>query len=205
MVYVSVQLQMALPYDPNFRMAIQIGEIKIDRDLEHDSSVSAAIVAVDLISSTRLAHKLDSAYTEYSAQYLVDNALPKRKNRQGGTDLKLTVKDCLEFALKKGIPKAEDWPHLGSVLKPPSSYKPALVSMKGDVIEAKTTNEAWHLSKDQPVAAKLHVFSPQIDLVGEGVYCGPSGEDSGYVGLRDCIIVQEDKIMGKAIATVKVW
>ncbi|KFK30349.1 hypothetical protein AALP_AA7G249900 [Arabis alpina] len=156
-----------------------------------------SVVAVDLISSVRVQLKLDSVYTEYSAQYLVENACPKKRQ---GTDLKLTVKDCLEFALKEGIPKAEDWPHLGSEVKPPSSYKPALVSMKGEVIEAENMEEAWDLSRYQPVAAKLHLFSPHIDLVGDGIYGGPSGEEAGYVGLRDVIIVDEQMIQGKAIA-----
>ncbi|VVB10565.1 unnamed protein product [Arabis nemorensis] len=201
---------MAVPYDPNFTMAITIGgQIEIDDDLEHDESASAAIVAVDLISSARLALKLDSVYTEYSAQYLVDNARPKdrhkKKDRQRGKNRKLTVKDCLEFALKKGIPKAEDWPELGSVSKPSSSYKPALVSMKGKVIEAKNIEEACDLLIDQPVGAKLHLFSPQIDLVGDGIYGGHSGEEHGYVGLRDGIILGVEKIQGKSIATVKLW
>ncbi|XP_010442215.1 PREDICTED: uncharacterized protein LOC104725285 [Camelina sativa] len=150
---------MALPpYDPSFTMAFRIGggtEIVNDQE-EHDESASAAIVAADLISSARLALKLDSVHTEYSAQYLVDNA--------GSHGRKLTVKDCLECALNKGIPKAEDWPHLGSVSKPPSSYKPALVSMKGQVIEPKDIEEARDLLVHQPVGAKLHVFSPHLEL-----------------------------------------
>ncbi|VVA99218.1 unnamed protein product [Arabis nemorensis] len=196
-----VQLHMALPYDPNFRMAIGPGLTPIEKDQEHDSSASAAVVAVDLISSARLALKLNSVYTEYSAQYLVDNA----RTNERGMDLTLTVKDYLEFALNKGIPKAEDWPELGSEFTPSSSYKPALVSMKGEVIEAKNMEEACDLLLDQPVGAKLHVFSPQIDLVGDGVYCGASGENASYVGLRDGIIVGGDKIQGKSIATVKLW
>ncbi|KAL1191006.1 Protein HEAT-INDUCED TAS1 TARGET 5 [Cardamine amara subsp. amara] len=189
---------MALPYDPNFTMAFTFGtQTEIENDQEHDESASAAVVAVDLISSARLSLKLDSVYTEYSAQYLVDNS--------GSPGLKLTVKNCLEFALNKGIPKADDWPHLGSVSKPPSSYKPALVSMKGQVIEAEDLEEVCDLLVHQPVGAKLHVFTPQIELQQRGIYCGPSGEPGRYVGLRDGIIVGVEKIQGKSIATVKIW
>ncbi|KAL1221781.1 Protein HEAT-INDUCED TAS1 TARGET 5 [Cardamine amara subsp. amara] len=189
---------MALPYDPNFTIAFTFGGYtEIENDQEHDESASAAIVAVDLLSSARLALKLDSVYTEYSAQYLLDNA--------GSHGLKLTVKDCLQFALNKGLPKADDWPHLGSMSKPPSSYKPALVSMKGQVIEPKDLEEACDLLVHQPVGAKLHVFSPQIELQQNGIYCGPSGEPGSYVGLRDGIIVRVEKIQGKSIATVKIW
>ncbi|XP_010471249.2 PREDICTED: uncharacterized protein LOC104751067 [Camelina sativa] len=171
---------MALPpYDPSFTMAFRIGGgTEIVNDQEH-------------------ALKLDSVHTEYSAQYLVDNA--------GSHGHKLTVKGCLEFALYKGIPKAEDWPHLGSVSKPPSSYKPALVSMKGQVIEPKDIEEARDLLVHQPVGAKLHVFSPHLELQQDGIYCGSSGEPASYVGLRDGIILGVEKIYGKSIATVKVW
>ncbi|KAG7594872.1 Papain-like cysteine peptidase superfamily [Arabidopsis thaliana x Arabidopsis arenosa] len=197
---------MALPpYDPNFTIAFSIRErADIENDPEHDESASAAIVAVELISSARLALKLDSVHTEYSAQYLVDKAGSSRRRRRRG---KLTVKDCLIFALKKGgLPKAEDWPPLGSESKPPSSYKPALVSMKGEVIEPKDMDQVRDLLVHQPaVGAKLHVFSPHIELQQDAIYCGSSGEYTRYVGLRDAIIVGTEKIQGKSMAIVKVW
>ncbi|XP_010462002.1 PREDICTED: uncharacterized protein LOC104742682 isoform X3 [Camelina sativa] len=191
---------MALPpYDPKFTMAFQFGyEPEIETDHEHDESASAAIVAAELISSARLALKLDTVHTEYSAQYLVDNAPSSRRR-------KLTVKGCLEFALKKGIPKAEDWPQLGSVSKPSSSYKPPLVSMKGQVIEPKNMDQVRDLLLHQPVGAKLHVFSPHVELQQDGIYCGSSGEPATYVGLRDGIVLKVEKIYGKSIATVKIW
>ncbi|CAD5314921.1 unnamed protein product [Arabidopsis thaliana] len=133
--------------------------------------------ALDLISSARFALKLDSVYTEYSAKYVVDNA--------GGSH--------------------KDWPRLGSVITPPSSYKPDLVSMKGQVIEPKTIEEACDMVVDQPVGAKLHVFKPHIELQQDGIYCGTSGEPASYVGLRDAIIIGVEKIQGKSIGTVKVW
>ncbi|CAH8255309.1 unnamed protein product [Arabidopsis lyrata] len=197
---------MALPpYDPNFTIAFSIGRREnFENDPEHDESASAAIVAAELISSARLALKLDSVHTEYSAQYLVDKAGSSRRRRRRG---KLTVKDCLFFALKKGgIPKAEDWPPLGSESKPPSSYKPALVSMKGEVIEPKDMDQVRDLLVHQPAAgAKLHVFSPHIELQQDAIYCGSSGEYTRYVGLRDAIIVGTEKIQGKSMAIVKVW
>ncbi|EOA37047.1 hypothetical protein CARUB_v10010150mg [Capsella rubella] len=189
------------PYDPNFTTAFRIsehGETEVEIDQEHDESASAAIVAAELISSARLAQKLDSVHTEYSAQYLVDNT--------GSPGIKLTVKDCLEFALNKGIPKAEDWPQLRSESKPPSSsYKPALVSMKGQVIEPKNFEEARDFLVNQLVGAKLHVFSPHIELQQDAIYCGSSGEATSYVGLRDGIILGVEKIQGKSMAIVKVW
>ncbi|KAL9830981.1 hypothetical protein AtNW77_Chr3g0195891 [Arabidopsis thaliana] len=156
-----------------------------------DKVSSAALVVVDLISSTRLALKLDSAYTEYSAQYLVDHVVASSHR------LKLTVKNYIAFALNNGgIPKAEDWPQFGSVSKPLSSYKPALVLMKGQVIEPKNIEEVRDLLVHQLVGAKLHVFSPRN---------GPSGEPASYVGLRDGIIVKVEKIQRKTIGTVKIW
>lgn len=136
---------------------------------------AAAMVAVNLLSSARVILKLDNAYTEYSAQYLVDNACPKKEAGQGEMDhdcSKLTAKDCLEFVLKEGIPKGEEWPHLGCMFKPPSSYNPARLSMKGEVIEPKNLDEALKFFRQQPIGAGLHVFSPELDdHVGEEVKC----------------------------------
>ncbi|CAA7035594.1 unnamed protein product [Microthlaspi erraticum] len=187
---------MALPpYDPKFTIACSVAGSEYDP--EHDASESAAVVAAELISYARLAKKLDSVRTEYSARYLLDNIACHQC---------LTVSKCLDFALKNGIPKAEDWPRLGSTAtKPPPSYKPDLVSMKGEVVEPEYLDEALELLKYQAVGAKLHVFTPHIELQQEAIYCGPSGEPAKYVGLRDGIIVAVEKIYGKSIATVKVW
>ncbi|KAG7657173.1 hypothetical protein ISN44_As01g042560 [Arabidopsis suecica] len=115
--------------------------------------------------------------------------------------------DCLTFALKKGgIPRAEDWPPLGSESKTPSSYEPALVSMKGEVIEPKDMDEVRELLVHQSaVGAKLHVFTPHIELQQDAIYCASSGEYARYVGLRDGIVVGTEKIQGKSMAIVKVW
>ncbi|CAA7022871.1 unnamed protein product [Microthlaspi erraticum] len=203
---------------------------------EHNASERAAMVAVNLISSARVILGLDSEFTEYSAQYLVDNAGPKKElgqreleqqrrgvtmqdcveylrdianpNSQGETDQQprreLTVKDCLECAFREGIPRQEHWGHLGCVFKvPPFASLIPRVPMKGEVIEAKELEEAFELLGKQPVGAKLHVFSPQIDSVGEGVYDGP-GEGTSYVGLRDVIICSVEKFKGDSIANVKI-
>ncbi|CAA7053569.1 unnamed protein product [Microthlaspi erraticum] len=181
---------MALPpYDPNFTMVIGYGESETEYDQEHDASESAAVVAAELISSARLSLKLDTVRTEYSSRYFLDNAA-SRSN--------LTVKKCIEFAIKNGIPKAEDWPVLGS-------NKPALVFMKGEVIETKYLEDVRELMKFHPVGAKLHVFSPHIELQQDAIYCASSGEPARYVGLRDGVIVGVEKFKGKSMAKVKLW
>ncbi|RID50687.1 hypothetical protein BRARA_H01395, partial [Brassica rapa] len=111
-----------------------------------------------------------------------------------------------ECAFKEGIPRREHWAHLGCVSKvPPYASLIPRVPVKGEVIEAKTLEDAFKLLQHGPVGAKLHVFSPEIDLVGEdGVYDGPSGGGTSYVGLRDVILVAVDKINGEAVGTVKI-
>ncbi|CAH8352893.1 unnamed protein product [Eruca vesicaria subsp. sativa] len=188
---------------------------------EHDAAERAAMIAVCLISSARVIAKLDSEYTAYSAQFLVDNAgrkdepspdpqpssftiqdclaylvdiaTPKPESEPREVDERrntLTLKDCLEYALKEGLPKHEDWTHVGCVHKPPPfAHLIPRVPMKGKLIEAKTSKKATKLLNQQPVGARLHVFSPEFDLVrDEGFYEGPSGPESRYVGLRDVMI-----------------
>ncbi|KAL1225157.1 Protein HEAT-INDUCED TAS1 TARGET 1 [Cardamine amara subsp. amara] len=205
---------------------------------DYDASQSAALVAVSLISSARVILKLDNEFTEYSAQFLVDNAGKeevegemdqqrsqvnlrnllqymvenvwiKREDRQGEMDQQrphLTVKDCFEFAFKKGLPLSQHWAHVGCTFKaPPFACQIPRVPMKGQVIEAADLDEGLKLCRQQPVGARLHVFSPEFDLVGEeGIYDGPSGDGSRYVGLRDAIIVEFDKREGKNLVTVQI-
>ncbi|CAF1712012.1 unnamed protein product [Brassica napus] len=202
-----------------------------------DSAERAATVAANLISSARLILKLDSEFTEYSPQFLVDNALVVKEPVQGPprstfttedclehlvdvaspkTDAeleemekrrcKITVKDCLECAFKEGIPRREHWAHLGCVSKvPPYASLMPRVPVKGEVIEVKKLEDALELLKHGPIGAKLHVFSPDIDRVGEdGVYQGMAGAETRYVGLRDVIIGGVDKVNGVDVATVKI-
>lgn len=157
------------------------------------------MIAVCLISSARMVSNLDSEYTSYSAQYLVENAgrknespqdpqpftiqnclaylvdiaCPKPETEQRAPDERrntLTLKDCLECALRDGLPLAEHWTHLGCVQKtPPFASSIPRVPMKGELVEAETSEEASKLLMLQPVGAKLHVFSPEFDLVREEV------------------------------------
>lgn len=171
-----------------------------------DSAERAATVAANLISTARVILKLDREFTEYSAQFLVDNALVEKVPSQGPqrstckvedcleylvnmaspkteAELremekqqqrrsKITVKDCLECAFKEGIPRYEHWAHLGCVSPvPPFASLIPRVPVKGEVIEAKELKDAFELLEHGPVGAKLHVFSPEIDLVGENVQC----------------------------------
>ncbi|XP_010438263.1 PREDICTED: uncharacterized protein LOC104721884 [Camelina sativa] len=214
--------------------------VKANNEIEdYDASQSAALVAVNLISSARLVLKLDTEFTEYSAQFLMDNAgkeeVPgemdqercqvttenclrylaenvwtKKEHGQGEMDrqgCQLTVKDCLELAFKKGLPRREHWAHLGCTFKaPPYACQIPRVPMKGEVIEAKTYDEGFKLLEHQPVAAKLHLFSPQIVLVGEGIYDGPAsgGRITRYVGLRDVLIASVEEFEGDTVAVVKI-
>ncbi|CAN6827156.1 unnamed protein product [Brassica oleracea] len=207
---------------------------------EDDSAERAATVAANLISTARVILKLDREFTEYSAQFLVDNALVEKVPSQGpqrstfkvedGLEYlvnmaspkteaeleemekqqqrrsKITVKDCLECAFKEGIPRYGHWAHLGCVSPvPPFASLMPRVPVKGEAIEAKELKDAFELLEHGPVGAKLHVFSPEIDLVGEnGVYRGPSSNGTSYVGLRDVILVAAEKIKGEAVGTVKI-
>ncbi|XP_010438266.1 PREDICTED: uncharacterized protein LOC104721886 [Camelina sativa] len=206
---------------------------------DYDASQSAALVAVSLISSARVISKLDAEYTEYSAQYLVDNAgkeevegeldqphcqytmenilrylvenvWTRREDRPEELDQPrhdLTVKECLEFAFKKGLPRGEHWAHLGCVSKvPPFACQIPRVPMRGEVIEATNWDEAFELLKQQPMGARLHVFSPEFYRVGEeGLYEGPSGNGTRYVGLRDVIVVEVERIEGEIVVTVQIF
>ncbi|KAG7617817.1 Protein HEAT-INDUCED TAS1 TARGET 4 [Arabidopsis thaliana] len=209
-----------------------------DEQEDYHASQNAALVAVNLISSARLILKLDAEFTEYSAQFLMDNAgkeddpgevdqqrnqvttenclrylaenvWTKKENGQGGMDQQrpvLTVKDCLELAFKKGLPRREHWAHLGCTFKaPPFACQIPRVPVKGEVVEVKTFDEAFKLLVHQPIGAKLHLFSPQIDNVGEGVYKGlTTGNETHYVGLRDVLIASVEEFEGDTVAIVKI-
>ncbi|CAH8271461.1 unnamed protein product [Arabidopsis lyrata] len=209
--------------------------VKASKEQEdYDASQHAAMVAVNLISSARVIFNLDAVRTEYSAQYLVDNAgkeddegeidqqssqltfenilqymvenvWNKREDVQGEREQHLTVKDCLECAFKNGLPRREHWSHVGCTFKaPPFTCHIPRVPMKGEVIETKTVDEAMKLLMKQPVGARLHLFSPEIDRVREGIYDGPSSNGSSYVGLRDAMIVAVDKSEEKFVVKVQI-
>ncbi|CAH8352865.1 unnamed protein product [Eruca vesicaria subsp. sativa] len=207
----------------------------MDAQEEHDAAERAAMIAVSLISSARVIAKLDSEYTAYSAQFLVDNAgrkdepspdpqpltiqeclaylvdiaTPKPESVEREVDERrntLTLKDCLEYAMKAGLPKHEFWTHVGCVHKPPPfASRIPRVPMNGVLIEAKTWEEASKLIRQQPVGARLHVFSPEFDRVrDEGFYEGPSGPESRYVGLRDVMITGNGTLKGGPYFEVKI-
>ncbi|VYS67189.1 unnamed protein product [Arabidopsis thaliana] len=176
---------------------------------DYDASQHAAMVAVNLISSARLILKLDTVYTEYSAQYLVDNA--GKEDDQGEMDepsSQFTIENLHQYMVENVWNKSEQWAHVGCPFKaPPFACQIPRVPMKGEVIETKSLDEAFKLLIKQPVGARLHVFSPELDNVGEGFYEGlssQSSKESRYVGLRDVIIVAVDKSEGKTVATVKI-
>ncbi|XP_010447760.1 PREDICTED: uncharacterized protein LOC104730305 [Camelina sativa] len=170
---------------------------------DYDASQSAALVAAELISCARLKVKLDTELTRYSAQFLVDNACPKKEDGQRSV---LTVKDALAFALKEGIPKEGLWPRLGCLVPPPPSSASLIprVSLKGIVAEGNDLLGLVNLLlQGQPVGGKMHVWSPEIDsYVNE---TAPPGYESRYVGLRDVIIVAVEMVEEEILATVKIW
>ncbi|CDY55622.1 BnaC03g77550D [Brassica napus] len=184
---------------------------------EDDSAERAATVAANLISTARVILKLDREFTEYSAQFLVDNALVEKVPSQGPQRSTFKVEDCLEYLVNMASPKTERWRNNSSdaprsLSRTASSahsrkgYQDMGIGLIWDVsIEAKELKDAFELLEHGPVGAKLHVFSPEIDLVGEnGVYRGPSSNGTSYVGLRDVILVAAEKIKGEAVGTVKI-
>ncbi|XP_010438210.2 PREDICTED: uncharacterized protein LOC104721842 [Camelina sativa] len=173
---------------------------------DYDASQSAALVAAELISCARLKVKLDTELTRYSAQFLVDNACPKKEDGQRSV---LTVKDALAFALKEGIPKEGLWPPLGCLVPPPPSSASHIprVSLKGKVAEANDLVGLVNLLllHGQPVGGKLHMWSPEIDSYVNENFQAPPGYESRYVGLRDVIIVAVGMVEEEIVATVKIW
>ncbi|CAA7020334.1 unnamed protein product [Microthlaspi erraticum] len=184
---------------------------------DYDASQRAAMLAVDLITMARAQYlvnfagpKKDSGQGEWEqgreitiqdlVDYVRDMAMPNDLEEEEETDQErpeLTVKDCLECAFRDGLPRVEHWGHLGCVAKVPpfASLIIPRVPMIGEVVEAEEWEEAVVLFGKQPIGAKLHVFSPEIDLVDDGVglYEGPSGAGSSYVELRDVMVISVGK------------
>ncbi|KAF2586127.1 hypothetical protein F2Q70_00034199, partial [Brassica cretica] len=160
----------------------------MDAQEEHDAAERAAMIAVCLISSARMVANLDSEYTSYSAQFLVDSAGRKNEPAQDPLPSTFTIQDWIQYLVEIATPKPE------------SEQRDSR-----ELIEAKTWEEASKLLKQQPVGAKLHVFSPEFDLVrDEGFYEGPSGPESRYVGLRDVMITGNGRIKGGPFLEVKI-
>ncbi|XP_010433021.1 PREDICTED: uncharacterized protein LOC104717183 [Camelina sativa] len=169
----------------------------------YDESQSAALVAVDLISAARLKLNLDTELTHYSAQFLVENACPKKEDGERSV---LTVKDALAFAFKEGIPKKGLWTPLGCMVPPPPSSASHIprVSLKGKVVEANDLLGVINLLLHQPVGAKLHVWTQEIDSLVDKNFHAPPGYQSRYVGLRDVVIVAMGMVEEEIVAAVKI-
>ncbi|XP_033132663.1 protein HEAT-INDUCED TAS1 TARGET 4 isoform X4 [Brassica rapa] len=190
---------------------------------EDDSAERAATVAANLISSARLILKRDSEFTEYSAQYLVDNALVvKEPVQQGPPRSTFTIADCLEHLVDVASPKTEA--DLEEMAK--QQQRRSKITVK-DCLECAfkegiPRRQHWaHLgcvSKVPPYASLM----PRVPMKGEvievkkledalkllkhgpGVYQGLAGAETRYVGLRDVIIGGVDKVNGVEVATVKI-
>ncbi|CAH2067396.1 unnamed protein product [Thlaspi arvense] len=204
-------------YDPSERAALMavslISSARVIRKLDRVYTPYSAQYLVDCAGPERqeeIAQQRPNMTIQDCLEYLVEIAAPKSESEQREFDQRLrmlTVKDCLDCAFKDGIPKSEHWTHLGCVHKPPPFARLIpRVPMNGRVVEVRTLEDALKLLKQQPVGAKLHVFSPEIDLVGEeGLYEGPSSPGSRYVGLRDVMITGNGTTKkGEAFAEVKV-
>ncbi|XP_010433066.1 PREDICTED: uncharacterized protein LOC104717221 [Camelina sativa] len=194
-----------------------ISSARVISKLDAEITEYSAQYLVDNVGKEEVEGEMDQESCQYTPEnilrYLVENVWTKKEDRQEEVvqqrrDLtELTVKECLESAFKKGLPRREHWAHLGCVSKvPPFACQIPRVPMKGEVIEATNWDEALELAMQQPVGARLHVFSPEFDLrLGEkGIYDGPSGKGTRYVGLRDVIIVEAARIKGKDVATVQI-
>ncbi|KAJ0247463.1 hypothetical protein HA466_0168640 [Hirschfeldia incana] len=186
--------------------------LKLDREMTEYS-------AQYLVDNTLLEEKPGQSPHSFTLtiedciEYLVKLASPKTEaeleemEKDQQRRARITVKDCLECAFKEGIPRREQWAHLGCVSPVPAyaSFIPR-VPMRGTVIETQELDEAVKLMKDNLIAAKLLVFSPEIERVGNGVYVGPSGAagESRYVGLRDVILCGGEKFQGDDVMNVQI-
>lgn len=74
--------------------------------------------------------------------------------------------------------------------------------MVGDLRPTKRLSAALSALRMIPVAAQLHVFEPDIDIVGNEIYRGPKYFESKYVGLRDVMIYGTDIVDEELVAVV---
>lgn len=125
-----------------------------------------AVIAAKLLSIVK--HRPESILTDYSAQYMLDFAPRPReaqiKHRR--TCCKpLSVLDGLKYGLKNNLPREQDWKYAGcrDICKPTGV---SLFRMVGDLRPTKRLSAALSALRMIPVAAQLHVFEPDIDIVG---------------------------------------
>ncbi|XP_010447810.1 PREDICTED: uncharacterized protein LOC104730347 [Camelina sativa] len=191
-----------------------ISSARVISKLDAELTEYSAQYLVDYVGKEEVEGEMDQPHCQYTVenllQYVVENVWTKKEDRQEEEVQQrpdVTVKECLQFAFKKGLPRREHWAHLGCVSKvPPFACQIPRVPMNGEVMEATNWDEALELAMQQPVGARLHVFSPEFDrrLGEKGIYDGPSGKGTRYVGLRDVIVVEAARINGKDVATVQI-
>ncbi|RID77877.1 hypothetical protein BRARA_A00749 [Brassica rapa] len=169
-------------------------------DEEHE--IVWAVIAAKLLSIVK--HRPESILTDYSAQYMLDFAPRPReaqiKHRR--TCCKpLSVLDGLKYGLKNNLPREQDWKYAGcrDICKPTGV---SLFRMVGDLRPTKRLSAALSALRMIPVAAQLHVFEPDIDIVGNEIYRGPKYFESKYVGLRDVMIYGTDIVDEELVAVV---
>ncbi|KAF2541095.1 hypothetical protein F2Q68_00029229 [Brassica cretica] len=169
-------------------------------DEEHE--IVWAVIAAKLLSIVK--HRPESILTDYSAQYMLDFAPRPKKaqiKHQRTCCKPLSVLDGLKYGLKNNLPREQDWKYAGcrDICKPTGV---SLFRMVGDLRPTKRLSAALSALRMIPVAAQLHVFEPDIDIVGNEIYRGPKYFESKYVGLRDVMIYATDIVDEELVAVV---
>ncbi|WZZ24496.1 protein HEAT-INDUCED TAS1 TARGET 1 isoform X1 [Brassica napus] len=169
-------------------------------DEEHE--IVWAVIAAKLLSIVK--HRPESILTDYSAQYMLDFAPRPKKaqiKHQRTCCKPLSVLDGLKYGLKNNLPREQDWKYAGcrDICKPTGL---SLFRMVGDLRPTKRLSAALSALRMIPVAAQLHVFEPDIDIVGNEIYRGPKYFESKYVGLRDVMIYATDIVDEELVAVV---
>ncbi|KAG2249612.1 hypothetical protein Bca52824_089240 [Brassica carinata] len=170
-------------------------------DEDHDTVW--AVIAAKLFSVVR--HRRDRIFTNYSAQYILDFApLPPgkaRRKHQRTCCKPRTVAAGLRYGLKNNLPREQDWKYAGcrDIRKPRGL---SLYPMAGDVIQSKDLRIVSTALQKTPVAARLHIFEPDVDRVGNGIYRGPKYFDSKYEGQRDVLLYATEIVNGELVGVV---
>ncbi|KAF3528642.1 hypothetical protein DY000_02037028 [Brassica cretica] len=169
---------------------------------DEDHETVWAVIAAKLFSVVK--HRPKSIFTNYSAQYILDFAPRpgKTQRKHQRTCCKpLTVADGLRYGLKNNLPREQDWKYAGcrDIRKPRGV---SLVRMGGEVIESDDLKIASVALQKTPVAARLHIFEPDVDLVGNEIYRGPKYFESKYEGQRDVMIYATKIVKEELVAVV---
>ncbi|CAN6919312.1 unnamed protein product [Brassica oleracea] len=169
-------------------------------DEEHE--IVWAVIAAKLLSIVK--HRPESILTDYSAQYMLDFAPRPKKaqiKHQRTCCKPLSVLDGLRYGLKNNLPREQDWKYAGcrDIRKPRGV---SLVRMVGDLRPTKRLSAALSALRMIPVAARLHIFEPDVDLVGNEIYRGPKYFESKYEGQRDVMIYATKIVKEELVAVV---